>query len=199
MEKARSYVASLPYLVKSLFSQESHIEFILLACMLATERFEGQKPWLSPSNLHPRLPCPGGGPLLLLSVTLRHAHRWCCCCSACWALLPNTIPPTPGRPPPFPSPLLPDCYSTDVSSTVPFLKLILWRSFFRSAIFPSPQLQLSCFLYFSLSPALCLQGFCLPPLSKIYTLLTPFLFLYLFYCWHLTDDSPNEKGLRTSG
>lgn len=125
-----------------------------------------------PSPLAPQTPVPRWKSLLLLSVTLHHAHRWCCCCSACRILLSNTIPPSPPwRPPAFPSPLPPDCYSTNVSSTVPFLKLILWRSFFRSAIFfPSPLLQLSCFLclYFSLS--LSLQDFHLIPQSKIYTL-----------------------------
>lgn len=169
-------MASLPYLVKSLFSQESHIEFILLACMLITERFQGQKPWLSPSPPAPQTPVPRWGPLLLLSVTLRHAHRWCCCCSACWALLPNTIPPTPCRPPPFPSLLLPDCYSTNVSSTVPFLKLILWCSFFRSTIFPSPR---SSSLAFSISLSLLLSvcRICLPPLSKnLHSSLLPFFF-----------------------
>lgn len=70
-------------LLSPFFSQESHIEFILLACVLVTERFEGQKPWLSPFPSAPQTSMPRWGPLLLLSVTLRHAHRWCCCCSAC--------------------------------------------------------------------------------------------------------------------
>lgn len=144
MEKASS-LSSLLYLIKSLSSQESHI-FFLLACMLCyweVCRAEAIASLFLPA---PQTPMSRRGPLLLLSVTLRHAHRWCCCCSACRAFS-NTVLPTPWCPPPIPSPLLPDCYSTSVSSTVPFLKLILWLSFFRSAIFfPSPLLQLSCFL-----------------------------------------------------
>lgn len=138
----------------------------------------------SPSPPAPQAPVPRRGPLLLLSVTLRHAHRWCCCCSAC-RVLPSTGPPLPWRPPPFSSPLLPDCYSTNVSSTVPFLKLILWRSFFRSAIFfPSPLLQLPCFLclYFSLS--VCRISISLPYLKST-VFLTSLFFLYLFCRWHL--------------
>lgn len=161
-----------------------------------TERFEGQKPWLLPPHLHPTHPCSGGGPLLLLSVTLCHAHRWCCWCSACRVLLSNTIPPTPWHPPPVPSPLLPDCYSTNVFSTVPFLKLILWRSFFLQCHLLSLP-PCSSALAFSISPSFSLQDFHLTPQSKnLHTLfLTAFLSLYVFSLWHLTDGSPNERGL----
>lgn len=89
-------MSSLPYLVKSLFSQESHIEFILLACVLVTERLEGQKPSLVPPHPHPSLPLPRWGPLLLLAVAFRRAHRWRCCCSACWPSSPTPFLPPPG-------------------------------------------------------------------------------------------------------
>lgn len=76
-------------------------------------------------------------------------------------------PPHPRRPPPSPSSLLPDCYSTSVSSTVPFLKLILWRSFFRSAIFfPSPPCSNSLAFSLSISLSVCLQDFHLIPPSQ---------------------------------
>lgn len=99
----------------------------------------------------------------------------------------------PCRPPPFPSPLLPDCYSTNVSSTVPFLKLILWCSFFPQChLLPLPQLQLSCFLSLSFSLSVCRISISLPYLKSI-LFLTPFFFyLFLSVCLrdlHLTSLS----------
>lgn len=79
---------------------------------------------------------------------------------------PAPFLPTPWHPPPSPCPLLPDCYSTNVSSTIPFLKLILWCSFSRSAIFfPSP-----CSSSFAFCLCFSLQDSHLTPQSKIYTL-----------------------------
>lgn len=97
---------------------------------------------------------------------------------AAGALRGGSSPPT--APSPFPQPLLPDCYSTSVSSTVPFLKLILWRSFSRSAIFfPSPPLQLPCFLclYFSLFLSVCRIFISFPYLRPHTSLLPLFFFI----------------------
>lgn len=195
MEKARSSLSSLLHLVKSLSSQENHIEFIL-ACVLSYWGVWRAQAMASPSPPAPQAPMPRRGPLLLLSVTLHHAHRWCCCCSARRVLLSNTIPPQPLEPTRFPQPS---------TAWLLFHQRLLYCSLpqinFVALFFPQchllplppvPALLLSLSLFLSLSPSLC-RIYILQPNLK--STLFPTVFLYLVYLWHLTGDSPNEKGL----
>lgn len=99
---------------------------------------------------------------------LPHTHRWCYCCPTGKALLPRTLPSTSGPPP---SPPLPDCYSTDVSLTVLFLKLICAPPL-QCHLVPLPPPQPSCVLC---PLSIWLQDLHLTPL--IYDLHSTSLFL----------------------
>lgn len=114
---------------------------------------------------------PRWGPLLLLSVTLRHAHRWCCCCSVCW---PSSHPLAPS-PFPQPSPAWLLFHQRLLYCSLPQINFV--ALFFRSAIFPSP---CSSSLAFSVSLPLLLSV-CRVSVGHPYLKSTLFLLPFFFF------------------